>query len=65
LSWYLPDGQWKQLLLPVHALYVPVVHVVHACDVVGWSVPTGQSVQAGEPAMAKRPLVHEVHELEL
>ena len=36
LSWYLPDGQWKQFVWPVHALYLPAAHEWHVLPVVGW-----------------------------
>ena len=61
LSWYLPVGQWKQLVWPVHGAYLPVLHFQHLCAVVGRNWPLGQSRHSYAPAMAYRPLSHAVH----
>jgi hypothetical protein len=52
LSWYLPAGQWKQLVWPVHGEYEPSSHGLQALPVVAWYWPAWQAVQETEPAMA-------------
>jgi hypothetical protein len=54
-SWYLPVGQWKQLVWPVQAAYLPVSQSLHSCDVDGWYWPIAQLLQLGEPATANLP----------
>jgi hypothetical protein len=54
--WNLPTGQWKQLVLPVHALYWPSAQASQASPVVAWNWPIGQSVHAEARAIANVPL---------
>ena len=61
LSWYLPDGQWKQLVLAVHALYVPAAHLWQELPEEGWYWPIGQSRHEVEPAIACFPSAQSVH----
>ena len=60
ISWYLPDGQCSQFVLPVHALYFPVAHAWHVPPAEGWNRPSAQSVHSTEPAAAYCPLAHAV-----
>jgi hypothetical protein len=62
LSWYLPDGQCSQFVLPVHALYLPVAHAWHVPPAEGWKRPSVQSVHSTEPAAAYLPLPQAVHD---
>ena len=61
LSWYLPDGQWKQLVWPAQVAYLPVSHAKHSCHEDGWYLPTGQSLQAADCAIANWPSAQEEH----
>jgi hypothetical protein len=63
LSWYLPDGQWKQLVLPTHALYCPVAHGLQLSPLVSWNRPIPQAVHPVEPATACLPSSHAGHRL--
>jgi hypothetical protein len=60
-SWNLPDGQWKQLVLPAHFWYLPAVQLVQVAPVYGWNLPTGQSVHSMEPSIANWPTAHGLH----
>jgi len=64
-SWYLPLGQWKQLVLPVHALYRPVWHSVHSPPELVWNWPTGQGVHPVDSTCANVPLSHASHDFAL
>jgi hypothetical protein len=61
LSWYLPAGQWKQLVWPVQAAYWPAAQWMHSCEVAGWYCPAGQLRHSAAPAMAYRPAAHAAH----
>jgi len=56
-SWYLPTGQWSQLVAPVHAEKLPLAQLKHEPDVDGWNLPIEQLVQWTEPSMAYMPLL--------
>ena len=64
-SWYLPLGQWSQLLLAAQALYLPEAHEWHVLPEDRWYLPVGQSLHEVDSATAKRPLAHAVHEAAL
>ena len=65
LSWYLPDGQWKQFVWPRNAWYRPFSHNIHSPPEDGWNLPGKQSVHVAEPSMAKRPFAHALHDCAL
>ena len=48
------------MVCAVHALYLPVSQVWHVLPVDGWYLPTGQSLQAADPAAACWPIAHDV-----
>ena len=64
-SWYLPLGQWSQLLLAAQALYLPEAHEWHVLPEDGWNLPVGQSLQEVDSATAKRPLAQAAQEAAL
>ena len=61
LSWYLPDGQWKQLVWPVHGPNLPTSQSVHSSELVGWNLPMAQSVHPNDPATENVPSSQAVH----
>jgi hypothetical protein len=62
LNWYwnLPDGQWKQLVLPVHFAYVPLVQFLQAAPEDSWYCPILHSSHPEESSMAYVPLAQAV-----
>jgi hypothetical protein len=61
LSWYFPDGHWKQLVCASHNWYSPAAHSLHAVLELGWYLPTGQSVHDAAPVPAYWPSSHVTH----
>jgi hypothetical protein len=45
LLWYLPFGQWRQEMEPVHGACLPLAQGWHELPVDGWYLPRGQWVQ--------------------
>jgi hypothetical protein len=62
LSWYLPDGQWKQLVCPVHGPYLPVSHSEQDEEGDWWYLPMSQLVHTADAAIENVPSAHVVHE---
>jgi hypothetical protein len=61
LSWYLPVGQWSQLVLPVHAWNLPTLQFLHSPPVVAWYWPIAQSAQNVDADRENWPFGHETH----
>ena len=59
-SWYLPEGQWSQLVLACAAAMLPDAQAKQSLPVLAWNLPTGQSMHDDESTEAKRPLAHAV-----
>ena len=66
MSWYLPEGQCSQFVLPVHCWYLPFSHSTHACvlfflcaSVLKW--PMGQTEQLDEAFTENCPGVQRLH----
>ena len=58
--WNLPDSQCRQLVSPVWAAIVPLAQPMHVWLVLGWYLPTGQSVHVEEDTDAYLPSAHVV-----
>ena len=60
-SWYLPSGQWTQLVDAVPSANLPESHVLHAWPVDSWNLPTAQAVHSVSAATAYRPFGQTSH----
>jgi hypothetical protein len=60
LSWYLPDGQWKQVVCFTIAVILPTAQSWQVLPVDRWYFPTTQSLQAADAPAEYWPLSHSV-----
>ena len=60
LSWYLPDGQCRQLCWPSEAVNFPAAQSRHELPEEVWNLPTMHIKQAAEPSFAYRPEMQSV-----
>jgi hypothetical protein len=60
-SWYLPDGQWSQLVLRSMAAILPCSQSMHELPVEGWYWPMGQSVHAVASMEEYLPIMQMLH----